>query len=105
MTLIDNAEAEIGESESIVALFFAQWCPYCRAFKPAFEKTASSSDRDCGLIDISDEKSEYWDRYGISIVPTVIVFSNGEVIARKDGKPRVGLRESELKDLLDETED
>jgi thiol-disulfide isomerase/thioredoxin len=104
MTLVDNAEVEIEKSESIVALFHASWCPYCRAFRPAFKSTASSSDRDFGEIDISDEKSEYWDKYGISIVPTVIAFCRGEVTARRDGRPHVGLKEPELKNLLKETE-
>jgi thioredoxin-like negative regulator of GroEL len=105
MTLVDNAEVEIEESENVVALFFAGWCPYCRAFKPTFESIASSSNRDFGEIDISDEASEYWDKYGIRIVPTVIAFSHGAVTARRDGKSHVGLNESELKELLDETED
>ncbi|MCK4454936.1 MAG: hypothetical protein KAU99_01165 [Thermoplasmata archaeon] len=73
MTLVDNAEAEIEKSESIVTLFFARWCPFCRAFKPSFEDLASSSGGDFG-----------------------------EVTARRDGKPHVGLSESDLKGLMEE---
>ena len=102
MTLVDNAEAAIEKSESIVMLFFARWCPFCRAFKPSFEDLASSPNGDFGEIDISDEESEYWDKYDINIVPTLIAFSRGKVTARRDGKPHVGLSESDLKRLLEE---
>lgn len=102
MTLVDNAEAAIEKSKSIVTLFFARWCPFCRAFKPSFEYLASSSNGDFGEIDISDEESEYWDKYDINIVPTLIAFSRGKVTARRDGKPHVGLSESDLKGLLEE---
>lgn len=101
MTLVDNAEAAIEKSESIVMLFFARWCPFCRAFKPSFEDLASSSNGDLGEIDISDEESEYWDKYDINIVPTLIAFSRGKVTARRDGKPHVGLSESDLKGLME----
>lgn len=104
MTLVDNAEAEIEKSESIVTLFFARWCLFCRAFKSSFEDLASSSGGDFGEVDISDEGSEYWDKYDINIVPTLIAFSRGEVTARRNGKPHVGLSESDLKGLMEEIE-
>lgn len=103
MTLVEDAENELERSDSIVCLFHAKWCPFCRSFRPTFQSIAKSSDRDFTEVDISDEACEYWDKYGIGIVPTVIVFSGGEVVARRDGKPHKGLKESELKDLLDET--
>lgn len=102
MTLVDNAEAAIEKSESVVMLFFARWCPFCRAFKPSFEDLASSSNGGFGEIDISDEESEYWDKYDINVVPTLIAFSRGKVTARRDGKPHVGLSESDLKRLLED---
>jgi thiol-disulfide isomerase/thioredoxin len=102
MTLVDNAEAAIEKSESVVMLFFARWCPFCRAFKSSFAGLASSSNGDFGEIDISDEESEYWDKYDINIVPTLIAFSRGKVTARRDGRPHIGLRESDLKGLVEE---
>jgi len=102
MTLVDNAEAAIEKSESVVMLFFARWCPFSRAFKPSFEDLASSSNGDFGEIDISDEESEYWDKYDINIVPTLIAFSRGKVTARRDGRPHVGLSKSDLKGLTEE---
>lgn len=107
MTLIDesNAETEIESSEKVIALFFAQWCPYCRAFKSVFESLASSSEGDFTAVDISDEENPMWERYEISIVPTLIAFSQGEIIARRDGKAHVGLSETDLRDLIEEIQD
>lgn len=105
MTLIDehSAETEIETSEKIIALFFAQWCPYCRAFKSVFENIASSSDGDFAAVDISDEGNPMWEKYEISIVPTLIAFSQGETIGRRDGKAHVGLSQTDLRKLIEET--
>ena len=40
-------------------------------------------------LDVED--NPLWESYGIEIVPTVLFFSNGEVVRRLDGKPLVGL--------------
>ncbi|MFQ6106736.1 MAG: thioredoxin family protein [Thermoplasmata archaeon] len=107
MTLVDKdrAEAEIRTSEKIIALFFADYCPYCRAFRPLFQNVASSSDGDFAEIDITDDDSPFWDEFGISIVPTIIAFSDGGIIARRDGKAHVGLDISDLEGILREVKD
>lgn len=104
MTLLDesNAQEEIETSDKVIALFFAQWCPFCRAFKSVFESLALSSDEDFTTVDISHEESPVWERYDIEIVPTLIVFSQGETIARRDGKPHIGLSETDLRELIEE---
>lgn len=101
----DSANTEIEKSEKIVALFFARWCPYCKAFKPVFERYASTSDQDFAAVDISDEESDLWEKYEIHIVPTLIAFSHGKIVARKDGRAHVGLSESDLRDLIEEIQD
>jgi thiol-disulfide isomerase/thioredoxin len=43
----DNGEApnlKPGSGECIVALFYADWCPHCVAFKPDFQKAMSQLD-------------------------------------------------------------
>jgi len=104
MTLVDesSAETEIETSEKIIALFFAQWCPFCRAFKSVFESLASSSGGDFAAVDISDEENPMWEKYEINIVPTLIAFSKGETIGRRDGKAHVGLSEIDLRELIEE---
>ncbi|MFQ5909594.1 MAG: thioredoxin family protein [Thermoplasmata archaeon] len=105
MMLIDENEAEIEKSNKIIALFYADWCRYCRQFRPLFESLASTSEQRFTVVDISDEESELWDEYEIAVVPTLIAFSGGEIIARRDGKAQVGLSESNLRELVEEIQD
>lgn len=105
MTLLDDAESELETSDKIIVLFHATYCPYCRGFKPEFERVASSSNLDFGCVDVTDSDSPYWDKYGISMVPTVIVFSKGDVVTRADGKAHAGLDASKLEELIDEVQE
>ena len=54
-------------------LFAADWCGYSHRFHHHFKRL-----REGWIVDISDEDDPLWDRYGIRVVPTVIVFEDGE---------------------------
>ena len=56
----------------VAVLFCADWCGYCHRFLPLFKRVAGA-----WAVDISDEDDPLWDRYGIRVVPTVIVFEDG----------------------------
>lgn len=77
----------------------------CRAFKSVFKGLAASSDEDFTAVEISDEENSTWERYEIGIVPTLIAFSQGEIIARRDGKAHIGLSETDLRELIEEIRD
>ncbi|HTW55558.1 MAG TPA: thioredoxin family protein [Thermoplasmata archaeon] len=70
--------------------FAADWCPFCRAFLPRF---AALRARHPQLLvgDVTSEESPLWDRFGIEVVPTVIVFVDGQPHDRFDGMGGVGL--------------
>ena len=70
--------------------FIADWCPHSRAFVPRF---AALADRYPQLLfgDLSNDDSPLWDRLAIGVVPTVIVFVDGQPHDRFDGIPGVGL--------------
>lgn len=80
-----------------IALIYATWCPFCMRFLPVFRKYAKDDSR---LILVEDNEEEVADIYQVDIVPTVLVFENGEVVERLDGMPGLGLSEAELIQLL-----
>lgn len=51
-------------------------------------------------VDISDENDPLWEEYQIAVVPCLLAFRDGTVIARRDGLLGVGLGEPELAGLL-----
>ena len=81
-------------------MFLASWCPYCRRFRPAFEKAAKQNGINWVSVDISDENNKLWDTFSIDIVPTVIVFKDGKAVWRKDGVPGKGLSEDVIKEAV-----
>jgi thioredoxin 1 len=80
-----------------IALVYATWCPFCMRFLPVFQKYAKDDGR---LLLVEDNEEEVADRYGVDIVPTVLVFENGAVTKRLDGIPGLGLSEAELIQFL-----
>lgn len=77
----DNFESEVIASDIPVILdFFATWCGPCRMLAPEIEEIAKEFDGKIkvGKVDV-DEQPELCDKFGITSVPTVIIF--------KDGKP------------------
>ena len=100
MELTDtNFESEVLQSDKPVLVdFWAEWCMPCRMLGPTIEKIAKdyAGKVKVGKVD-TDANRDVSLRYGISAIPTVILFKNGQ-IAQKF----VGLRqEKEFKEVLD----
>ncbi len=79
--------------------FLADWCPFCRAFRPRFEDLEGKVEASLALADVTPEDSPLWDSFSIEVVPTVALFEDGKLVWRRDGKPMVGLGPEDLEDL------
>ena len=64
----------------VPVVFVADWCGYCRRFLPHFKQMQQGF-----VVDISDEEDPLWDHYEIQVVPTVIVFEDGEPLRKWAG--------------------
>ncbi len=76
-----NFETEVLQSEQPVLVdFWAEWCQPCRMLAPTIVEVADVYDgrAKVGKVD-TDANREISMRYGISTIPTVILFKNGEV--------------------------
>jgi len=61
-------------------LFFADWCGYCQRFTPLFQRIP-----DAWIVDVSDEDLPVWETYDITVVPTVIMFQDGDPVKKWAG--------------------
>ena len=94
-----NFETEVlNSAQPVLVDFWAEWCMPCRLLTPTIEKIAKdySGKVKVGKVD-TDANRDISMKYGISAIPTVILFRNGQ-IAQKF----VGLRqERDFKEALD----
>jgi thioredoxin 1 len=94
-------EAQLKKSKRALVLFHASWCPYCRSFLSVFEKNAAKGGFNTALsVKVDDYDNPLWDDYSIGAVPTVILFDEGKVCRRLDGRFGQGLNEKQLKEWL-----
>lgn len=82
MKKIDEKEfLNLIKGEKLVVVdFYADWCMPCRYLSPVLEKL-SKEYRDVEFYKINvDENQELAFEYGISSIPTVLFFKNGEIV-------------------------
>ena len=80
----------------VAVAFLADWCPFCRSFDPEFAALSTDDVPGRLVADVTDEASPLWDRFGVEIVPTVVVFRDGSPVFRADGVAGEGLGQREL---------
>ncbi|MBS7614198.1 thioredoxin family protein [Candidatus Bathyarchaeota archaeon] len=80
------------KKERVLAIFYADWCPFCRRIYPYLRSLSPGSHYAVYRVDMSDEDNDLWDSFGIVVVPTLIAFDEGEEFWRADGVPMVGLK-------------
>ena len=79
----DNFDETLGDSEGVLVHFTAPWSVNCREFQPELNSVADSPEWSDKLVfgtsDISDDRgyTSYLETYGITRLPTVVLFRNG----------------------------
>ena len=86
--------------QKTVAMFYADWCPFCKRFKPVFESVKSKYKKI--QLKLNEDENPMWDKFAISAVPTVIAFEGNKIAARKDARMGIGLEKSDIDSLLQE---
>lgn len=97
----DNIDKALADSKDrTVVLFYADWCPFCRKFKPQFEAYEGKAGVALAEAKINEEENPLWDRYKIDVIPTIVAFRYGKEIARRNGKAGIGLFDDDVKALI-----
>lgn len=84
---VENFENEVLKADKPVLVdFWATWCGPCRMIAPIIEEVANelSDTIKVGKVNV-DEQEELAVRFGISSIPTLLLFKNGEVVKKTLG--------------------
>jgi len=97
-----NFETDVVQSDVPVLVdFWAEWCQPCHMIAPTIEELAADykGKVKVGKVD-TDSNRELSVKYGISAIPTIILFRDGEVLKKFVGLTSKGQLESELQELV-----
>ena len=84
---VSNFESEVLRSDQPVLVdFYADWCGPCRMLAPVLEEIAREygGGVKVGKVNV-DEQMELAQKFGVSSIPLLVVFKDGQPVAKSLG--------------------
>ena len=81
VTAANFADVVLKSSTPVLVDFWAEWCGPCRAVGPILEEISNEHGEKIKIVKLNtDEESAIAIKYGITSIPTMNLFVNGQVV-------------------------
>lgn len=79
------AEVETAQG-AVVVDFTATWCPPCKQLAPVFDRVAEQYEGKVKFVKVDvDESPDVAAKYGVSSIPNLLYFKDGQVVDQSIG--------------------
>ena len=102
---IDGFQAELAARDRVVMLYYADWCPFSRAFLPTFEAAEPEASVPMARANLHHAADPRWDAMRVHLVPTVSYYEHGEELERVEAKRGRGLDAGAFEEFMEGVED